>query len=129
MHEHILFLIYWLINSMAMYLMGLVFPSDVVLGTFRLLPVEAAIFAGFWLTFFVWTMWDYVTVRKVTLQPFIIRFIFFFFVNSFGIWLVSRYASYTGLGISSFWWALLLGGITDLLQNFYWNLLGKKLKD
>jgi len=128
MYEHILFLLYWLLNSLALYLLGLIFPSSVVLGNFRLLPFEAAIYAGFWLTFFVWTMWNFVSIRKVTLEPFLLRFLFFFFVNGLGIWIISRYAKYTGLGIASYWWALLLGGVTDLLQSAVWNLFGKKLK-
>jgi len=128
MYEHILFLLYWLLNSLALYLLGLIFPSSVVLGNFRLLPIEASIYAGFWLTFFVWTMGDYVSIGKVTLEPFALRFIFFFFVNSLGIWIISRYANYAGLGIASFWWALLLGGVTDLLQSASWKLLGKRLR-
>jgi len=128
--EPLLFLIYWLLNSLAIGLTGLVFSSSVVLGNARLLPLEASIYAGFWVTFFVWTMWEYVLVRKVKLEPYLLRFFFFFFVNSLGIWLVSRYAErYTGLGLVSFWWALMLGGITTLLQNVSWNLGGKKLKD
>jgi hypothetical protein len=129
MQSHILFLLYWLFGSLALYLLGLIFSSWVVLGNFRLLPFEAAIYAGFWLTFFVWTMWDYVSVRKVKLETFTLRFLFFFFVNSIGIWIISRYAKYTGLGIVSFWWAFVLGGVADLVQSGLWILLGKRLKD
>lgn len=128
--EHILFLIYWLLSSLVIGLTSLIFPSSVVLGNMRLLPLEASIYAGFWVTFFVWSMWDYVLVRKVKLEPSALKFLFFFFVNSLGIWLVSRYGEkYTGLGIVSFWWALILGGVATLLQNVSWNLGGKKLKD
>lgn len=130
MYEHILFLLYWLLNSSLIYLLGFIFPSEVVLGNFRLLPLEAAIYAGFWLTFFVWTMWDFVLVRKVKLEPFSLRFIFFFIVNSLGIWIISRYAPrYTGLGIASFWWAFVLGGVTNAVQCSLWILFGKRLKD
>jgi len=128
MYDHILFLLYWLLNSLLLSLLGFIFPSSVVLGNFRLLPFEASIYAGFWLTFFVWTMWDYVSIRKVKLESFPLRFLFFFFVNSLGIWIISRYAKYTGLGIASFWWAFLLGGVADLLQSVSWNLFGKRLK-
>ncbi|OGM57401.1 hypothetical protein A3E46_02165 [Candidatus Woesebacteria bacterium RIFCSPHIGHO2_12_FULL_46_16] len=128
MYEHLLFLLYWFLNSLVLYLLGLLFPASVVLGTWRLTMVEAAIYAGFWLTFFVWTMWEYVLFRKVKLEPFTLRFIFFFVVNALGIWLVARYAAYTGLGIASFWWAFALGAVTNLLQAVAWKLLGDKLK-
>lgn len=129
MYDHILFILYWLLNSLSIYLLGFIFPSEVVLGNFRLLPIEASIYAGFWLTFFVWTMWDYVSIRKAKLESFPLRFLFFFIVNSLGIWIISRYApKYTGLGIDSFWWALFLGGVTNLLQSVAWKLFGKRLK-
>ena len=128
MYEHLLFLLYWSLNSLALYFLGLLFPGSVVLGTWRLTAAETAIYAGFWLTFFVWTMWEYVLFRKVKLEPFTLRFLFFLVVNSLGIWLVSRYAGYTGLGITSFWWAFALGAVTNLLQVVVWKLLGEKLK-
>ena len=128
MYDHILFLLYWLLDSLLLYLLGYIFPSEVVLGNFRLTPFEASIYAGFWLTFFVWTMWEYVLVRKVKLESFNLRIIFFFFVNSLGIWIISQYGKYTGLGIASFWWVLVLGGVMDLFQGVAWNLFGKRLK-
>ena len=128
MYEHLLFLLYWFLNSLALYLLRLLFPASVVLGNWRLTPVEAAIYAGFWLAFFVWTMWAYVLHRKVELEPFSLRFLFFFVINSLGVWLVARYAVYTGLGIISFWWAFALGATAELLQAIAWKLWGKKLK-
>ena len=128
MNGPLLFFIYWFLNSLALYFLGMLFPSSVVLGTLRLTPPEAAIYAGFWLAFFVWTMWAYVLHRKVELEPFSLRFLFFFVINSLGVWLVARYAVYTGLGIISFWWAFALGAITELLQLAAWKLLGEKLK-
>lgn len=128
--EHLLFLLYWLLNSLSISLLALLFPSSVVLGNWRLLPLEGSIYAGFWVTFFIWTMWDFVLVRKVKLEPPLLRFLFFFFVNSLGIWIVSRYGEkYTGLGIVSFWWAFILGALVTLVQSVAWNLGGKKLKD
>jgi len=128
MYEHLLFFLYWFFNSLAIYLLGLVFSSAVVLGTWRLSPLEAALYAGFWLTFFVWTMWEWMLVRKVKLEPYSLRLIFFFTVNFVGVWIVSRYAYHTGLGIISFWWALLIGMVTLLFQLASWSLFGKKLK-
>lgn len=129
MNDRRLFVLYWFLNFLTIYLLGALFPSSIVLGTFRLSPFEASIYAGFWLTFFVWTMWSYMLVRKVDLEPFSLRFLFFFFVNSLGVWLVARYAKYTGLGLTSFWLAFLLGIAANLLQSVSWNIFGKRLKD
>jgi hypothetical protein len=128
MYEHLLFFLYWFFNSLAIYLLGVIFPSSVVLGTWRLTSIEASLYAGFWLTFFVWTMWEFMLVRKVKLEPCSLRFIFFLAVNFVGVWIVSRYAYHTGLGIVSFWWALLIGTAANLLQLASWRLFGKRLK-
>lgn len=128
--EHVLFIIFWLLNSMAIIILGSIFPSNIVLGNWHLTTPEAAIYASFWLTFFVWTMRDYVLVRKVKLdQPFV-RFLYYFFLESFGIWLVSRYGkNYTGLGITSFWWAFLIGAVIYIFQSMLWSVVDKKLRD
>ncbi len=128
MNEHLLFFLFWVLNSLVFRLADLLFSGSIVLGTWRLTPVEASIYAAFWLTFFVWTMWDYMLLRKVVLEPLFLRIFFFFVINSLGIWLVSRYANYTGLGIGSFWWAFALGAVTVIVQTIAWKLGGKKFK-
>ena len=129
MKDHLLFFVYWFLDSLAIYLLALLFPSSIILGNWRLLPVEAAIYAGFWLTFFVWTMWEFMRVRKAALEPNELEFLFFFFVNCLGVWLVSRYSQYVGLGITKFGWAFLIGAAAYALQKLAWELGGKKLKD
>jgi len=125
-YNHLLYLLYWILNTLVLYLFFRIFPSWVVLGNFRLLPVEAAVYAGFWLTFFVWTMWDFIFIRGVKLEPESLAFSYFFFVNALGVWLVSRFAHLTGLGIANFGWAFLVGAVADLIQRFAWRaVLGR----
>ena len=126
MYNHLLYLLYWILNSLVLYAAFALFPDWVVLGNARHLPVEAAIYAGFWLTFFVWCMWDFIFIRGVKLEPESLAISYFLFVNALGVWLVSRYAHLTGLGIANFGWAFLVGGVADLIQRFVWRtLLGR----
>lgn len=129
MQSSVFFLLLWLVNFLSIHLLGLVFPNMIVLGNSRFFPVEASIYAGFWLTFFVWTMNDYMSVRKVEFDPPFLKFLYIFFINSLGVWIVSRFSQYVGLGITSFWWAFVLGGVTSILQLVSWNVFEKKLKD
>lgn len=129
MNDHIHFILLWLLNSISLYVLGAIFPSEITLGSLHLSYFEAAIYAGFWLTFFLWTLWEYLLVRKVGLEPFALRLFYFFFVNSLGIWIISQYGRFSGLGVASFGWVLILGGILDLLQGAFWNILGKRLRD
>jgi hypothetical protein len=129
MQSSIFFLLLWLVDFLSIHLLGLVFPNMIVLGNWRFSGIEASIYAGFWLTFFVWMMGEYMTVREVEFKSSLPRFVFLFFINSLGVWIVSRYSQYAGLGITSFWWAFVLGGVTSTLQLVSWNVLEKKLKD
>ena len=40
--------------------------------------------------------------------------------NSAAVWIVARFAHLTGLGISSYRWALLLGLVVALAQGIFW---------
>ncbi len=123
------FFLFWLFNFLSIRLLGLLVPHMIVLGNWRLTPIEASIYAGFWLTFFVWTMKEYMSVRKVEFEPPALMHYFSFVVNCFGIWIVSRYSQYTGLGITSFWWAIVLGGVAFVLQLVTWIVISKRIKD
>jgi len=122
-------MILWLVNFLSIQLLGLVFPNMIVLGNWRFSGVEASIYAGFWLTFFVWTMNDYMSVRKVELTPFSLKLFYFFIVDSLGVWIISRFSQYAGLGITSVWWALVIGGVAEALQLVSWRVFGNGLKD
>jgi len=47
MYNHLLYFVYWLFDSIIIYVFGLVFPTSVVLGNWRFGPIEAAILFGF----------------------------------------------------------------------------------
>lgn len=129
MYNHLLYLLYWAVNSVVLYISYSIFPKAVVLGNARLTPIEAAIYAGFWLAFFVWMMWDFVFVRGVKLEPPPLAFVYFLFVNALGVWLVARFAHITGLGIANYGWAFVVGTFADITQRLVWKLVvGKRSK-
>lgn len=128
MYNHLLFLLYWLINIIVIYTLSLIFPSSIILGNHRLIAFEASVYSGFWLTFFVWTMWDFVVFRGVKLEPAPLGFIYFLTVNVLGIWIVSRYSQYTGIGITSYAWAIVIGLVANTFQRLVWKMLVDKNK-
>lgn len=129
MQSHVVFLIFWLINALVIYLLGLLTPNTIVLGTYRLTTVESALHSGFWVAFFFWTMRDYLRVRKVEFSPISLKFYTYLFINVFGVWVVSRCSQYTGLGITSYLWAFLIGGVIQLLQSVVWKLNKDNIKE
>jgi len=58
--------------------------------------------------------------RGISLSNRVFAVAILWFANSAAIWIVARFAHITGLGISSYRWALLLGLIVALAQGTVW---------
>lgn len=118
MYNHLLYILYWAINTLIIKLAFILFPYGVVLGTYRLNPTEAAIYSGFWVTFIIWTAWDFAIARQISLEKPVKSFIYFLLVNIFAIWTVARFAPLSGMGITTFWWAIAIGIVISILHKF-----------
>lgn len=120
MYNHILYLLYWAINAVVLFFLNWLLPQQIILGNSRLIPIEAAIYAGFWLTFFVWSMWDLVIGNKIKLDSEGLNFLYFLLVNIVGAWVVSRFTKFSGLEIDSFVWVLVVALVGNLIQRQAW---------
>ncbi len=125
MYNHLLYLLYWVVNALMFLVLSWFFPDIVGLGGNKFIPVEAAIYSGFWLTFVVWTMWDLVISRQVKLEPEGLAFGYFLIVNVLGVWLVTYAVKYTGLQVAG-WWVWVVGAAVNSLQRLVWNWLIKR---
>lgn len=115
MYNHTLYLLYWLIASVILFAINLFIPGEVVLGNFQFNAIEAAIYAGFWITVIFWAIWDYLKAKNVNLKKDTAGFLVFFAINFVAVWLVSRFSHIAGFGIVSFWWGVIIAlGITAL---------------
>lgn len=116
MYNHWLFFTYWLVNSLVIWFVGAIFPQDLVLGTWRFTAAEAAIYSGFWVTFVVWIFWDFLLARRYKFSR-LLNFFWFWLANTLGIWLMAHINHYSGLGISAYYWAIVLGLVVNLAQS------------
>lgn len=125
MYNHALYFSYWFVNALVFYFAAKVFPESVVLGTWKFSSLEAAIYSSFWLTVLIWTTWDFVfsRVKKVSFNGNWISIFYFWLMNGLSVWLVARFSQYTGLGISNWLWAAILGGVAYVFQRFAWGLV------
>lgn len=127
MYNHLLFLSYWIINSLVLFMASLVIPShEVVLGSWRFSGIESSIYVGFWLTFLIWVWWDFAIARKMNSYKKFVAVSYFLFVNIFCIFALSRFPDLTGLTLKNFWWAIIIGAVTTILQRIAWKLIVKK---
>ena len=123
MYNHILYLSFWLVNFLVFYIFGSFFPNDVVLGIWKYTPVEAAIYSSFWLTFIVWTGWDFIYSRGLKYQAGSIAWVYFWILNTLGIWLIARFANVLGLGISNWSWAIIIAVFAVMFQKIVWTFV------
>lgn len=126
MYNHLLYLLYWLVNSFTLSLFYYVFPEDFVLGTWKLTAVEASIYSGFWITFIVWIFWDYAMAKEWKSRG-LNTILWFWLANSVGIWITARFSNFTGFGISYYYLALILGFFTTLFQRIILKIVTKNI--
>jgi hypothetical protein len=128
MYNHILYLLFWIINTAVIYAASQLYPEGIVIGTWKYSQIEAAFYSGFWLTFIIWVTWDFAIARNIKLTSTFNSFAYFFIANVVGIWLITRFPNITGIGIPHYTWAIMLGLVTVIVQRFSWELLVKKTR-
>lgn len=128
MYNHQLYLLYWTVNSVVLYFAAMFFPIALSLGGGRFVPIEAAIYSGFWMTFVVWIMWDFMIAKRVNLEPEYVGFIFFLLINIVGVWTVARFTHYSGIQITNFAWVCILAVCANILQRIVRSILVSKPK-
>jgi hypothetical protein len=117
LENRLLYIFFW---PLLLFLAASIFTVDVVLGTYRFSGLEAAVYSGFWITFLAWVIWDFVKARGISLKNKALAVTVLWLANSAAVWIVARFAHLTGLGISSYRWALLLGLVVALAQGSFW---------
>lgn len=126
MSTHFRYLVFWGIFSLVFYVTSIVTSNEVVIGNSRFFGVEASIYAGFWSMFISFTVLDFLAARGVDYKKGIIFMGLLFGSNSAAVWMVARLAHIIGLGIGSFHWAFVLGGIAAGLQTLAVNLTSRQ---
>ncbi|BCX15085.1 MAG: hypothetical protein KatS3mg088_768 [Patescibacteria group bacterium] len=111
---------------MVLFVLNLIFPENVVLGNWRFSAIEAAIYASFWQTFFIWVIWDYLLARGTALKSGVSVWFYFLAVNTVGVWIIARLPHFLGLGIASWLWALVIGILANWLQRIAWSVITKR---
>jgi len=118
MYNHLIYLSYWIANSVILYLFSALSGGNVVLGNWKFGPVEASIYSGFWVTFLIWCFWDFAMAKGLKFDTTAVTIGYFWSVNLFAFWLVSRFSQYFGFGVTGFIWPVFLGLAAHFLQRF-----------
>lgn len=116
MYNHLLFFSYWVVNALVLWGFNSFFGGDVVLGNWRFSILESVIYSGFWVTFLIWSFWDFALAKGMKFDNAPTTFGYFFLVNAFSFWLVSRFSEYAGFGITGWAWVFAIGVVAHLVQ-------------
>ena len=107
--------------------MKYLWPESLVLGSWRFSEIEAAVYAGFWITFLFWLVWDFAQARGLKMEDWLATWLFFGTANCAAVWVVTRFGFYLGLGVGRISWILVIGLAATLLQRLVWTLMvGRK---
>lgn len=126
MYNHILYFFYWLFNSLVLYVFYIAFPDSIVLGNYRFNAPETAIYAGFWVTFFVWVFWDFALAKGVKFDSSAVVVGYFWLVNAFAFWVVARFSHIAGFGIINYFWVIAVSLVALVFQRMVWRVVVKR---
>lgn len=117
MYNHLLYVGYWLINSILAYLSSALVPNNIIkLGSWRFTTLESSLYAGFVLTFLIWVWWDFALGRRFNFKNKFTTFIFFLIANSFSIFAISRFSYFTGFEVTSYIWIPIIALAATIMQ-------------
>lgn len=119
------FIIFWLFDSILLWLAGMFYPAFFVFGTYRMSVFVSVLTAGFVWTLLVWLAGTFAGMfieekRRITM------FGFYFLANFVSLWLTARMAPITGFGTTSFVWLVYLALVADIVQYIVWKTGGFK---
>jgi len=109
-------LLIWLTNTLVISLGNLLYPFNLVLGTYNRTTVQAALYAGLALTIVCYVGKKLYPALKIKLKGKVAMFGYYWAVNSVALWLIAKFPTMFGFGISAFYWAIFLGLFTNLGQ-------------
>lgn len=113
-------LLFWLVNSVAFLVISTLIPGQLVVGNVSLSPTTAAFLSGLLLAVAVMLVEPALNTLKIKVAKQASWGLIYLVVNAEVIWAMGRLADFTGIGLASFWVAILLGVVVTLLQWGVW---------
>ena len=110
------FLILWIVNSLLLVILSTVFATNVVLGTLNLPKPTASVLVGLILTLLVYSVPWIAKKTQVKLKDDNVTALAYFVVNAIGLWVIKRFADFTGLGLSSILFVLICALVVSIVE-------------
>lgn len=126
-----MFLVFLLANSAFVYIANSIFPSNVVLGNHLFPPVLALFYSMLIFTLITVGMVPVIETVSESMKYKLKDMdwmVLYFIINTAALWLVAKFALQLGLGISSWFVAVVLAVVLDLIQGILSMMVVSKVK-
>ncbi|GEM_PF-3095366 len=104
----------WLVTSFVIYLVPQVWSAGVVLGNNRMSAFAAAAVAGLVLTLVTMVAMPLLDMAKVKSMP--VQGAVYLVIDVLAVWAIARMATYSGLGVSGWYAAAVVGVAAWIVQ-------------
>lgn len=126
-----MFLVFLLANSAFVFIANSIFPSHVVLGNHLFSPVIALFYSMLIFTLITVGMVPVVETVSESMKHKLKDMdwmVLYFVINAITLWMVARFALQLGFGISSWFVAVALAVVLDLIQGILSMMVVSKVK-
>jgi len=119
------FILFWLVDSIILYLAVLVMPKYFVLGSMNVSVYAGAFVAGFTWTLLVWLLKPLIFLFK-KLKGTVLMFSFYLVLNFVALWITARLGPIVGFGTTRFVWLIIVAVVADIIQYLVWKVCAMK---
>ena len=120
------FLVFWIINSLTLYLSNIFFPNALAIGNSILVPYQSIVLSGFIWSAVLWYTEVVLKDMEIPTKSNSSMMLAYFAVNFSTVWLMARFSFITGLGVANFLYAAGIALVANLVQYFAWQYMDKK---
>ena len=114
------FILFWLLDSLILYLAVLIYPKHLVLGSKMFTIWAAAFIAGFTWTLIVWLLKPLILVFT-KIKGKLSLFAFYLVLNFVALWITARLGPVVGFGTTRFVWLIPIAVAADIIQSLAWK--------
>ena len=130
-HMSITFLLLWLVNGLVIALVNFLMPQHIVLATISVSHMAALVLSSGILAWFATVtlpLFTEIEIRKqmvLTPQHWMIGYLI---INTCAVWVIARFSDTIGLGVSSWFFVLVLAAVLDVVQGMTMMAYGEMSK-
>lgn len=115
-YKLIKFLAHWIVNTLVLLIFSALFPNNIVLGNAAITKPMSSVLVGFILAILILLIPRAAKNLQLKIKDEKVQAVIYLVFNLVALWILKRLADFTGIGISSILWVLILATFVSLIQ-------------